>query len=117
MAAISGMQFSGANSASYVNQASSSNTGQAQATSQPQAATLKSDTVKLSLAAHIKQMHMQGYSTSVIASQLGISAKQVATYLPSLAQAATAASTTAAATPSVPSQAETAAPAAPAGAK
>ena len=103
MAAISGIQTSGVNASSYANQTQSSNAGKATASTQQTAATLKDDTVKLSLAAHIKQMHLQGYSPSIIASQLGISVKQVATYLPNLTQAAASAS---AAAPSVQSKAE-----------
>ena len=95
MAAISGIQTSGVNASSNANQTQSSNAGRATASTQQPAATLKDDTVKLSLAAHIKQMHLQGYSPSIIASQLGISVKQVATYMPGLTQAAASASTAA----------------------
>ena len=102
MAAISGIQVSGVNASSYTNQTQSLNSGKPAASTQQPAATLKDDTVKLSLAAHIKQMHLQGYSPSIIASQLGISVKQVTTYLPGLTQAASAS----AATPSVNSQAK-----------
>lgn len=91
MAAVSGIQISGVNASSYANRTQSSNAGRATASIQQSAATLKNDTVKLSLAAHIKQMHLQGYSPSIIASQLGISVKQVATYLPGLNQAAASA--------------------------
>lgn len=106
MAAISGTQVSGANASSYANQTQSLSAGNAAASTQQPAATLKADTVKISLAAHIKQMHLQGYSPSIIASQLGISVKQIATYLPGVIPAASANT----ATTSVYSQAEVAAP-------
>lgn len=56
------------------------------------AATLKSDTVKLSLAANIMLLHHQGMSPSGIAATLGVSVKQVDGYIPvSTSSAATAA--------------------------
>lgn len=112
MAAISGTQILDVNASSYANQTQSLNAGKAAASTQ-QPATLKDDTVRLSLAARIKQMHLQGYSPSIIASQLGISVKQIATYLPGLTQAASAS----AAIPSVHSQAEVATPIQTAGTK
>jgi hypothetical protein len=60
----------------------------------PSASTLIADTVKLSLAANVKLMHQQGVSPSVIASQLGISVKQVYGYIPGYNSAAPTASTT-----------------------
>ena len=113
MAAISGTQISGVNRSSYANQTQPLNAGKATASTQQPAATLKDDTVKLSLAARIKQMHLQGYSPSIIASQLGISVKQIATYLPGVNPAASAS----AATPSVHSQAKVAPPVQTAGTK
>lgn len=106
MAAISGTQILSVNDSSYANQTQSLNAGKAAASTKQPATTLKDDTVKLSLAAHIKQMHLQGYSPSIIASQLGISVKQIATYLPG--QTLTSSASTA--TPSVHSQAEVAPP-------
>jgi len=99
MAVISSVQIPAVDASSYANQTQSSNASRATASTQQPAATLKDDTVKLSLAAHIKQMHLQGYSPAIIASQLGISVKQVATYLPGLAQAAAAASASSANSP------------------
>jgi len=113
MAAISGTQISGVNASSYANQTQSLNAGKEPASTQQPAATLKDDTVKLSLAAHIKQMHLQGYSPSIIASQLGISVKQIATYLPGLTLTPNAST----ATPSVHSQAEVVPPVQTAGTK
>lgn len=91
MAAIPGIQTSSVNTLSFVNPNHSMSASNAVVPQQP-AARLSDDTVKLSLAAHIKQMHLQGYSPSVIASQLGISVKQLSTYLPGLSQAPAVAS-------------------------
>jgi len=63
------------------------------------AATLKSDTVKLSLAANIKLMHHQGMSASIIASRLGVSVKQVDGYIPGSTVATPAATTPAPSSP------------------
>ncbi|HEV2485527.1 MAG TPA: hypothetical protein VGT08_08340 [Terracidiphilus sp.] len=60
-------------------------------------ATLKSDTVKLSLAANIKLLHHQGMSPSGIAARLGLSVKLVDGYIPG------STSTAATAAPAIPS--------------
>ncbi len=62
-------------------------------TSQP-AATLRPDTVKLSLTAQIKLMRHQGVSPGTIASQMGISVKQLGNYI-SIASATASASSVA----------------------
>lgn len=46
----------------------------------------KDDTVKISLAASIKLMHHQGLSDSIIASRVGMSVKEVDSYLPGSTQ-------------------------------
>lgn len=55
------------------------------------------------MSANIKLMHHQGLSPTLIASQLGISVKQVDSYIPGMTQAAAAGSASAA-TPYVHSQ-------------
>jgi len=54
MAAVSRIQSSGADTSAYVRQTQSSNVGRAAASSQQPLATLKDDSVKLSMAANIK---------------------------------------------------------------
>lgn len=82
---------SSANAASGANLIHSTGAAKAAAPSVQPQSTLKNDTVKLSLAANITLMHHQGLSPSIIASRLGISVKQVDTYIPGLKQAAVAA--------------------------
>ena len=76
---------SAASTANQVHSASPANSA-ASATRSPTA--LREDTVKISLAANIKLMHLQGMSPSVIASRLGVPVKQVDTYIPGAAPAA-----------------------------
>ena len=68
-----------------------------------QAGSLKPDSVKLSIAGNVKLMHHQGLSNSIIAAQLGLSAKQVEDYYPTTT---TASQTTAAPTAVSPESAE-----------
>ncbi len=103
MATVSSIQSSGADTSAFVRQTQSSNAGRAKPTSQPPPSTLKDDSVKLSMAANIKLMHHEGLSPTIIASQLGISVKQVNSYIPGITQAAAAASVSVAA-PSAHSQ-------------
>ncbi len=103
---ISSNGTSSANAASTANQIRSTGAAKAAAPSLQPQSTLKDDTVKLSLAANIKLMHHQGLSPSIIASRLGVSVKQVDTYIPGLQQAAAAAVAPASSNP------ETSAPAA-----
>ena len=90
MAAVSSIPAPGAGASSNTNSAQSLNAARTAASVQRAPASLQSDTVKLSLAATIKQMHLQGYTLTVIAAQLGISVKQVDSYLPGVAQTASA---------------------------
>jgi hypothetical protein len=90
-----------AGSASAADQTSAATAKPAAVSGQP-ATTFKDDTIKLSLAANIQLMHHQGLSPSIIASRLGISVKQVDTYIPGAAQAAPAAVPAAASAPEAP---------------
>ena len=90
---------------SYTNLSHSTNSVPAASSSGPPAATLEADSVKLSLAANIKLMHHQGLSPSIIASRLGISLKQVDSYIPGTTQAVSDVSQSAGPS-AAPSQAE-----------
>jgi hypothetical protein len=80
MSAVSPINF-GASSASSGVASSKTRPTNAQNTAPASRATLKPDTVKLSLGGSIKLMRHNGTSPSNIAVQLGISVKDVNTYL------------------------------------
>lgn len=98
--AISNIATSNAAAASNTNQVHSASVAKTASTSVGAAGIAKDDTVKISVAASIKLMHHQGLSDSIIASRVGMSVKQVDTYLPSSTQTTSTAEAAAAATPS-----------------
>ncbi len=113
--AISNVAVSNASAASAVSRFHSASVTPAAASLAQPASTLKDDTVKLSLAANIKLMHHQGLSPSIIASRLGVSVKQVDTYIPGATPVVSSAATEVPASPSsstTPVPAPTNAPAA-----
>lgn len=77
---------------SHASQIRPSGASQGAAAGENAAAALKSDSVKLSMAANIKLMYHQGLSLTLIASRLGVSVKQVESYIPGVSTAASAAS-------------------------
>lgn len=82
----------------------------AASTEQASSATLKEDTVKLSVAAQAKLMHQQGKSPALIAASLGVKVAAVDGYLGIKAAAPVAAETTVSKTPTESAPLSTPAP-------
>jgi len=97
--AISNIATSNAAAVSNTEQLHSASVAKAASSSVGAAGIVKDDTVKISLAASIKLMHHQGMSDSTIASRVGMSVKEVDTYLPGSTETAST-TVTAAAAPS-----------------
>lgn len=109
--AISNIATSNTAASSNTEQLHSASNAKAASTSVGAAGVVKDDTVKISVAASIKLLHHQGLSDSIIASRVGMSVKEVDTYLPSSTQTSPTVVAAVAATPSGSVAAAKAAPA------
>jgi len=110
---VSNVGASSSSAASAANQVHSAPPANSAASATRSPSTMRDDTVKISLAANIKLMHLQGMSPSVIASRLGVPVKQVDTYIPSAAPAAAPATAVAPASQAGPAPVSAPPPAAP----